>query len=233
MPSNNSWNNAIAAAKSAITLNAGTNNVNISSDASATTVNIATGAAAKTVTLGSSSGASSLALKCGTSDFSLASATGTIINALDTGEITYPLQPAFLAISSSAQSNITGDGTLATAVCANEIFDQNNDFDGTSTFTAPVTGRYQLNAGLYITGLSGSFTRGACTLTTSNRDYYLFDLEIGNVYYVTGALYRFTSSVLADMDAGDTYQLKFLVSGSTKTVGLGSVNTYMSGSLIC
>jgi hypothetical protein len=65
MSTNNSWNNAISAAKSAITLNAGTNTISVSTDASATTVNIGTGAAAKTVTLGSTNTSSALTLNSG------------------------------------------------------------------------------------------------------------------------------------------------------------------------
>ncbi len=65
MATNNSWNNAISAANSAITLNSGTNTVSVSTDASATTVNIATGAAAKTVTVGSTNTTSALTLNSG------------------------------------------------------------------------------------------------------------------------------------------------------------------------
>ena len=65
MATNNSWNNAISAANSAITLNSGTNTVSVSTDASATTVNIGTGAAAKTVTVGSTNTTSALTLNSG------------------------------------------------------------------------------------------------------------------------------------------------------------------------
>ena len=40
MSTTNSWNNQIAAANSAITLNSGTNAVNVSTDALAATVNV-------------------------------------------------------------------------------------------------------------------------------------------------------------------------------------------------
>lgn len=65
MSTNNAWNNQIAAAKSAITLNSGTNAIDISTDASATTVNVGSGAAAKTVTVGSTNTTSSLTLNSG------------------------------------------------------------------------------------------------------------------------------------------------------------------------
>lgn len=65
MATTNSWNNAIAAANSAITLNSGTNTVSISTDASATTLNIGTGAAVKTVQLGSTNTTSSTTINFG------------------------------------------------------------------------------------------------------------------------------------------------------------------------
>lgn len=65
MATSNSWNNQISDAKSAITLNSGTNAINISTDSSATTVNVGTGAGAKTVTVGSTNTTSGLTLNSG------------------------------------------------------------------------------------------------------------------------------------------------------------------------
>lgn len=62
------------------------------------------------------------------------------------GERTLPLQPAFWAEPSGTLSNVTGDGTAYTVVFATESFDQGADFDGTSTFTAPVAGLYCFTA---------------------------------------------------------------------------------------
>ena len=81
-----------------ITANGGP--VNLSTDNINGTVSIGTGTANKTVQIGSESGTSSLDLKTGAGGFNLASASGAIINAQSTGEINYPLQPAFVAKTS-------------------------------------------------------------------------------------------------------------------------------------
>ena len=60
------------------------------------------------------------------------------------GAVTKPLQPAFNVKVGSTQANIALDGYV-TVVIGTEIFDQNGDF-ASNTFTAPVTGKYQLNA---------------------------------------------------------------------------------------
>ena len=233
MATQNGWNNKISTG-SAITLNCGTNSLNISSDASAGAVNLATGAAPKVVTLGSTNAASSLDLQYGTADFSLASATGNVMVALDSGEVTEPLQPAFSAYLPSADLNQTGTGTvydLGTVTALREIFDQNADFNVNGTFTAPVTGKYQLNT----TALATGPTTGSAIvheIKTSNRTYaYAFYRAAGSSN-LTG-----TNSVLADMDAGDTAFVRIITYGdSADTVDIaGTANsvTSFSGCLVC
>ena len=58
-------------------------------------------------------------------------------------ELLLPNQPAFL-VKATAVTNFAKD-TMNTVVFGTETFDQGADFSS-NTFTAPVTGRYQLNA---------------------------------------------------------------------------------------
>jgi hypothetical protein len=212
---------------------AGTN-ATISGAASAGTVNIATGAGAKVVTLGSTNGASSLALKYGTADFTLASATGTVMSALDTGEITKPLQPCFMAFNSATDADVTGDATVFTLIFDGERYDQNEDWDGTSTFTAPVTGKYFFDVHVYTQGIAAGHTAGFIYFVTSNRTYYCWSLNPAAVCAGTG---MFTGTVLADMDVGDTCQVKIHIDNSTKVIDIyGAATgeyTNFSGSLVC
>ena len=103
----------------------------------------------------------------------LGSALGTtshmVIDA--TGAVTKPLQPAFNARQSSAQSNLDINGGAAIQiVMATEIFDQNADYNtSNSTFTAPVTGRYQLNFHVYMADVDDDFGYLQLDLVTSNR----------------------------------------------------------------
>lgn len=227
----------VTATGGSLTINSGTGALSISNDASVTTVNLATGAAAKTVTLGSTNTTSSLALKYGTSDFTLASATGTVMSALDTGEITYPLQPAFLAIPNATISDVTGDGTRYVIIFNTEIFDQNSDYNtGTGQFTAPVTGRYQFYGSIAYGDIGAAHNNGSQIIDTSNREY-LTNLNNPTTFDISGFLAQ-TLVVLADMDAGDTAELVANVSGSTKTVDIfyqsaTDPRSWFSGSLVC
>lgn len=217
----------------AVTMNTGTQTLNISSDASATTVSIAGGGAAKTVSLGSTNGASSLALKYGTADFSLASATGTAMSALDTGEITFPLQPAFLAQLNSPVNNVTGNGTSYTLgnTALTIVYDQSGDMNTNGTFTAPVTGKYAVNAQALVIGCTIASTFNL-SIVSSNRTY-LFQLAR------TAGTQNFglNGSALVDMDASDTFHVTIQVSGEVADTddiyGDGTPTTSISGFLAC
>lgn len=153
------------------------------------------------------------------------------------GEITKPLTPAFLAVLASTISNVTGDGTLYTVVWDTEVFDQNSDFDGTSTFTAPVTGRYRFDFGLMFSDLAAGHTGGYTALVTSNRTYYVSELNFGAMRDVNDD-YSASYSFLVDMDATDTAVVQVSITGATKVVDLlsnGATDPYnwFSGNLEC
>lgn len=223
--------NTLTTTFAGITANGGT--VSLATDATTSTVNIGTGAGAKTVTLGSTNTSSSLALHYGTADFTLASATGTVMSALDTGEITFPLQPAFCAALSATQNNVTGNAMAWININANtEIYDVNSDYNNsTYTFTAPVTGKYYLLISSVIVGCTIASQIG-WRIVTSNRTYenQLFRAPSSqNLGIVVG--------LMADMDAADTAQFFTLSGGEASATndiyGDGTVGgTFCQGYLL-
>lgn len=160
--------------------------------------------------------------------------TTNVMRVATSGEINYPLQSAFLAYLASTVLNKTGNGATYTigTDALTEVFDQNSDFNTNGTFTAPVTGRYQLSAGVGLTGCTNN-TANVTTMITSNRNYAT---EVarpanGNDNYAT-------ISFLCDMDAADTYTVTVIglgEAGNTNDVvgAAGTVHTGMSGYLAC
>ena len=144
------------------------------------------------------------------------------------GIITKPLQPAFMVKTTTDQLNFA-TGSLVTVLFATEIFDQNNDFNHTNyTFTAPVTGRYQLNINLYLNSIDSAADNYYIRLATSNRSYYnLFDPDFGqdNIAFPLGF------SVIADMDAADTALVKVYQTGGTQQTDVNA-NSYFTGCLL-
>ena len=115
------------------------------------------------------------------------------------GIITTPYQPAFLA-NATGQDNIPISANT-TVIFGAERFDQGGNFTS-STFTAPVTGAYQLNVNLYAQSVDSAADYVQISLKTTLREYYY-------IFSTTSldqdaAYMSFPISVLANMDEGDT-----------------------------
>jgi len=152
------------------------------------------------------------------------------------GEITKPLQPAFLLVLASQLSNVTGDGTIYDVVWDTEVFDQNGDVSG-STFTAPVTGRYQFDVALTFGGITTSMVNGFIRIDTSNRNYLMASCDWGDLKNSSNEA-GLSFSVLADMDASDTVHIDCQLASGTKVADIitnGSTDPYnwFSGHLVC
>jgi hypothetical protein len=119
-------------------------------------------------------------------------------------EVTMPSQPAFLAFNSVQDNDVTGNGAQYTVVFDTEIFDQNSDYNtGTGTFTAPVTGRYQINWNVGISDLTAAMTSVLMRVPTSNRNYDGPQWNIGTARTASNSG-DLNMSFLCDMDAADT-----------------------------
>jgi len=160
----------------------------------------------------------------------LGSALGTTSHMVidSTGAVTMPLQPAFLAKPASLQTNLALN-TDVTIVFGTEIFDQNGDF-ASNTFTAPVTGKYQINVHVYFNALDVDGTFYEIKIITSNRnhvhviDMRPFDADVPN--------WSFNASVLTDMDASDTAYIAVKPYNSGAAQADVAVESHFSGYLV-
>jgi hypothetical protein len=161
-------------------------------------------------------------------DFQICDGSTTAAMMLHQGSaaVTLPTQPAFLA-KSDGQTNIAID-SAETLAFATEVFDQGADF-ASNTFTAPVTGRYQLSFILRVHAVDSAADFYQFKIITSNREYqYMFDPDFGQ----DAAYYHASMSILADMDASDTAYVLFYQSGGTQQTDIEG-NSYFSGYLAC
>ena len=151
-----------------------------------------------------------------------------VMKADATGAITKPLQPAFMAQLSGSQNNFAVASAVTVAFAA-ERFDQNADYDTSNyTFTAPVTGRYQINIGVNVTTLDSAASYYQIRLVTSNRSYYsTVDPDFGqdNNYF------ELQLAVLADMDASDTALVQIYQSNGTQQSDIDGSSAF-SGYLV-
>lgn len=138
-------------------------------------------------------------------------------------------QPAFLGTLAGAALNKTGTGTSYTlgTDALTEIFDQDNNFNTNGTFTAPVTGKYQLSC---VGGLQGAtiLQQNITQIVTSNRTY------TGNIGRSANSNDLYVNlTALADMDTADTATVTirgFGEAGDTDDIAAGS---FFSGFLAC
>ena len=150
-----------------------------------------------------------------------------------TGAVTKPLQPAFQVGLSSSQDTFA-TSTDVTVLFANEIFDNNSDFNTSNyTFTAPVTGRYQLNVSLRLNHVDNGAAFYQMYFISSNRTY-TFTTD-SDAYINSDLAYQsFAWSVLADMDASDTVYVRIYQSGGTQQTDVAaSAHSIFSGFLVC
>lgn len=148
----------------------------------------------------------------------------------DAGEMTNASQPAFL-VTADSQTNVTGNATTYTVLYANEITDQGADF-ASSTFTAPITGNYQLTSNISVNNLgASSVTNMRNFIVTSNRDYRQL---LGTIDSIDGNNTGL-NGIMADLDAADTVTTTIYVNGlGADTAGVASGSfTYFSGFLAC
>tara|TARA_R100000482_G_scaffold69715_1_gene26320 strand:+ start:15748 stop:18309 length:2562 start_codon:yes stop_codon:yes gene_type:complete len=141
------------------------------------------------------------------------------------GRITKPTQPAFMAQPSSTQSNLAGD-TNVDVLMGTEQYDVGSNFSS-STFTAPVTGKYFLSFTLYGNQLAGSANYMEMSIDTSNRNYTIIQEPSGTESVYAGG----TVAVIADMDANDTAKCRVTVGGSS-TFDV-TTSSRFTGALIC
>ena len=142
------------------------------------------------------------------------------------GQITMPSQPAFQVANSSTQSNIA-TGSQVTVALADERFDVGANFTG-NTFTAPVTGRYQLQVFARIDNIDSAAAYYELKIATSNRGYgVIFDPDFGQ----DAVYWHMSFSILADMDADDTSTIEIRQEGGTSQTDI--VDVKFSGYLAC
>ena len=159
-----------------------------------------------------------------------ASAGGIFLDT--TGAVTMPAQPAFSATKSGAQNDIAV-GQIVTVTFDGERFDQNSDFDlANNRFTAPVTGKYQINVVTTLAGVDQDSTYIELKLTTSNFTYTHpivdpagFDIDL--------PFFTISASMLVDMDVNDTVLLALYIPDGAAQTDVRAGQTHFSGYLVC
>ena len=171
---------------------------------------------------------STLSFNSASSGYAWEIAGGTKMTMNSSGQLVIPSQPAFMVHPSGTQSDIANDSNVEIAF-GTERFDQGSNF-ASNTFTAPATGKYQLNVSLEFTNMDSAATYYQVNLATSNDIYYFYiDPDFGQD---TAGSFTVGGSVLADMDTNDTAVVQVRTSDGTAQMDVAT-QSFFSGFLAC
>jgi hypothetical protein len=144
------------------------------------------------------------------------------------GRVTMPNQPAFYAKPTSTINNIPVQA-ITTIALGTEIFDLGGNFSG-NAFTAPVTGKYQLNMQVRIQAVDTQSIYTWCRIYTSNRT--ITSIQSTDTLTSDTNYWMWNVSVLTDMDANDTAELRFYQGGGNQQQDIEQSSTNFSGYLV-
>lgn len=148
----------------------------------------------------------------------------------------FVIKPGFLVYPSAPITNVTGDGTVYTCVFNTVVFDQDSNFSSSTTFTAPVAGKYLFCIEIGAENLGAGHTVGEIDLVTTARSYRINRANYANTRDGGGGnACAFGGAVIANMALNDTATVTLTVTGSTKSVTFsgGATNSSFSGGLFC
>lgn len=150
------------------------------------------------------------------------------------GTYTNTTQPMCAVLLSSNQSNVTGDGTGYTILFDDTTLNVGNHYNpSTGVFTFPVTGSYQVNAGVEVTNSSGG-TYAALTANVDSGSMYVYGTSLPAAAAApTG--YYLTMGALFYVPAAGQFFLTVAVFGGTlsSTVnGESNLRTFLSVTLL-
>lgn len=143
------------------------------------------------------------------------------------GFVSWVLPTSFSAYLDASVANVTGDATPYVIICNSTTLNQGSAYDtGTGNFVAPGTGIYQFNASITINNVGAGHTAARLLLRIQNgsgTDQQLIGIAECSAATCasSSAQMEFSGAATVPMTSGWKANLVVIVSGSTKTVGVG------------
>jgi hypothetical protein len=103
---------------------------------------------------------------------------------------------------------------------------------GTNSYTAPVSGLYQINVCAFYDDFPNNVTDVRLKIVTSNRTYQRRYAKFINAEHTSNYDCTFDFSQLVDLDASDTCVIKIYQNGGSAAGDLEAANSYFSGFLV-
>jgi hypothetical protein len=144
---------------------------------------------------------------------------------------TFTTSPVFSANVTSPITNVTGDGTAYNIVFGTAEINTGGNYNiSTGIFTAPVTGTYQFNTTISLTGIGAGHTLGLVELNLTPTDRILCLTNPAAIQSPANTLVL-SGSACVQLAQSATCNVTLTITGSTKTVGVSS-GCWLSGYFI-
>ena len=127
--------------------------------------------------------------------------------------------PSFMAVQNADQTNVTGDGSAYVPQYTNVIYDITGSFNGSTTFTAPLSGKYLFDFTFQFTGVTAAMTLGYIQLITTAATYNIFYSNPANLRG-NNNVFSYSTCILCNMTATDTASLSMAFLNGTKVATL-------------
>ena len=138
------------------------------------------------------------------------------------------VQPAFLVQPSAAQENFAADEWVEIA-WGTEVFDIGGNF-ASNTFTAPISGKYEFNAAVFLSTLDIDAAEYNLQIVTTQASYYIGYVD-SNLVGSADFNGKLGNSIILPMDAGDTAVIQIKQTGGAAQSDI-LVTSHFSGYLI-
>jgi hypothetical protein len=144
--------------------------------------------------------------------------------------------PAFSVYLNTTQSAVTGDGTAAIVPFDTTIYATASSFIG-EEFIAPMTGIYQFNGGVFLTGITSLCTNCLVYILVDGLNNYVIYNEnpydgIGDVFIPINCTLKLTAGMVIGILVTVTGALSKVVNIRGSNGVPSSKLTYFSGSLL-
>lgn len=148
---------------------------------------------------------------------------------------------AFYVYLNATTGGVVGNSTTPYNVLFDtKAFDQGTDYNtGTSTFTAPVTGKYFFTGCARIGAITAAMTNGDIRFVASAKTFVCSEYNIGagKTVAATAGFATLVGDFIINMTAADTCILSVYVNGGASAAatiqGSQTGGSYLSGFLIC
>jgi hypothetical protein len=166
----------------------------------------------------------------GTAGLAIADSTGNVSLSGSLSATSSIIRPAFLVQGSSQTLSVDSDILLNYDTVIKNL---GGGSFSSNTYTAPVSGLYQINALAYFSNFPNNIDSLGLRIVADNRTIQTVWSKTLNQGHTTNYTIGFRMSGVVDIDLNETVKIVCAQNGGSTAASLSATNSYFSGFLVC